>query len=349
MFDDLYPALVLQAARPHKYHRNLHYQLEQVQSPRQIRKVFNEVVNLEYDNNVQSDLGMRYGKLLNPPILCNFTRALITARNMAQAAQLIDLPFQSMGNYFYPYVSRTDQGTQFSIVFPFTPNMSAPLQRFSEESTFLYLLNLFHLVYDSAFRPKALHFSFSKPDYWLDYRETFNCPVFFDSPIAIFEIDTCWQNRTFKTADHTAHQIYLLKCQKFWANSAKDAGTIYRVVCYLMKHHPEAFSIRETAEGLNCSISWLQKKLKEKQLTYRDLCKQVRLTLLEVYILIEDKGIEDTAAALGFSGASGLNRFMQKEIGKSYHSFRKTLREKHAHPVFKSTLKRPALLFSSVE
>ncbi len=323
MLDDIYLRLFL-AVIPDdvKLHSlDIRQLIERNASGLEGNKYYGQLINLVYLQNKRSDIGLKFGQHLRPSTLCDFSRMLMTANTLDQALQLIArLHYIHCASYF-PHIYRHKGKCSIALTYPYKKNIPACQRRFCAEAVFSYALNAVQDCIGSDSSPTTLKFDFEAPDYYEQYSAHFGLRCEFNHPLSIIEFDESILQKPLITASPTLHQMYQNKCFDNWRTSEKLQDFEYRVISYIMLHHPESFNSQQLASKLNISTRGLQKRLSKYGGSFSHLATLARRELTKVYLTQEHQSVDFTAEQLGFQTIAGFRRFFKSEFNQTPSAF----------------------------
>ncbi len=319
MLDDIYLRLFLEIM-PNDLKMNsldVRRLIEQHNEGHHSHSLYGELIKHVYEQDPESTIGLKYGQFLWPSTLCDFSRTLMTADNLGTSIKLIEQYHYILGTSYYPRITRKKGKVSIAITFPYKKKLSIHQRRFCTESLFSYMANTLKETIDQDAAPSLVCFDSPAPSYQKDYKKVFGERLLFNMPLNTMEIDESLLKTPFKTANPTLHHMYLNKCLDHWRSSERLQEFEYRVITYLMLHHPESFVSQNLANKLNISVRGLQKRLNKHGGSFSNLANLARRELAKVYLFQDNQTIDFTAEQLGFQTTSGFRRFFKTEFDQT--------------------------------
>ncbi len=323
MLDDIYVRLFLEVIPDDvKLHSlDIRQLIEQHKAGQDGNSHYGRLINLVYLQNPDSDIGLQFGHFLHPSTLCDFSRMLMTANSLQEGLQLIQRLHYIHGASYFPRIYRHKGKCSIALTYPYKKHINACQRRFCAESVFSYALNAVHDILDAESAPLSVQFDFSPPGYDALYASRFGIQCEFNQPLSIIEFDESLLFKKLSTASPTLHQMYQNKCFDSWRTSEKLQDFEYRVISYIMLHHPESFNSQQLASKLNISTRGLQKRLSKYGGSFSHLATLARRELTKAYLIQEQQSIDFTAEQLGFQTLAGFRRFFKNEFDQTPSEF----------------------------
>ncbi len=322
MFDDIYYSLFLKVIAQDPKLRSLDTkQLLHAKKNKSSSVNCGHLIDLVYQTAPQSNVGLIYGKYLSPSILCDFSRLLLTAENVASYLDIIPRLNHILNPRYFPVITRNNGVVSVSITFPFEKNTPQYLRRFCAESVFLYAINGFREISNGKLEPLVVCLDYPEPSYAHEYQALFGCQVQFNQPLNVIKFSEDIIYKPLDTRNATLHDIYKNKCLHASQTMERDSDFEYRVICNIMRHHPESFNSQNIANRLNISIRGLQKRLNKQGGSYSHLANLARRELAKVYLYNDNHNLEITAEKLGFQTSSGFRKFFKAEFSQTPSEF----------------------------
>ena len=322
MLDDIYYRLFLEVIPQDPKLRGIDiHKLTQIRKHHEPNVKYGHLIDTVYQTNPDSNFGLLYGKYLRPSILCDFSRMLLTAQNFGECLKIIQSLNHILYPRYYPVITRSKGVVSVSITFPFEKNAPQYLRRFCAESVFSYAINGFREISNGKLGPLGVYLDYPEPSYAHEYQALLGCQVHFNHPVNVIKFSEDIIYKPLDTRNATLHDIYKKKCLHTSQAMERDSDFEYRVICNIMRHHPESFNSQNIADRLNISIRGLQKRLNKQGGSYSHLANLARRELAKVYLYDENHNLEITAEKLGFQTSSGLRKFLKSEFSKTPSEF----------------------------
>jgi AraC-like DNA-binding protein len=319
MLDDIYPRLLLEIIPEELKLNSLGSQrlISEHNADHDSNAVYGKLIKSIYTAQPNSNIGIKYGQLLSPSNLCDFSRLLITSQNLRSAFDILENTFFIHGASYYPFISSRKGVTSVSFTFPFKTHVPSPQRRFCAEATFSYIVNAIQETAAPNFKPLKVYFDYEQPSYAQDYHASFGENIQFNAPLCLLEFDEKHLYPTFKSHNIALHKMYLNKCLDNSRVTERQHSFEYKAACFLLQHHPESFTSKKLATMLNISVRGLQKKLNKQELSFSHIANLARRELAKIYLFQKRQSIDYTAEQLGFQTSSGFRRFFKTEFEMS--------------------------------
>ncbi len=284
-------------------------------------RIYADLIRQLYQDDPDSNIGLRFGQHLRPATLCDYSRALMTASRFRDVLKIITQYQYLHGASYFPSVHVADEHISVALTYPFKEEISATQRRFCAESVFSYIMNTLRETVSVDIQPRALCLDYAAPSYASDYLRQFRCPLQYKQPLALLVLDRSLLDRNLSTANTTMHPIYLNTCLDQWRRSPRQRDIQYRAMTQLMHQAPDAFTSQNLAKQLNISVRGLQKRLSKHKESFSQLTARARRELAKIYLYQKRESLEATAEKLGFQTASGFRRFFKTEFGMTPAEF----------------------------
>jgi len=316
MLDQVYPRLVLELVK-NKHLDGIDVNIANglYEADRLNEFIYSELLKLVYKKNTDSSIGLHFGQYLSPSALCDLSRLIVTSKNIVIAFDLLKKYHRQLGTCFFPVISNEKGVFSIALIYPYKSHVSATQRRFCAESTFSYLVNSIRSMGQKNTLDLSATFDYPKPEYFNDYRSTFGEKVFFEQGVSVLRVNVNHLEESISTSDPIMHQVYLSKCLE---NELQFSGeTEFRklVTSTMLMHYPESLHGEYAAELMGMSLRVLQRRLRQDGLTFLNLVNNIRCELAKMYLVVENKGVEETSKKLGFASKSGFLRFFKCQFG----------------------------------
>ncbi|KZZ65505.1 hypothetical protein A3765_05780 [Oleiphilus sp. HI0130] len=294
------------------------------------KNAFGNLIRDIYGADPSSDIGLHYGRLLQPHALCDFSRVLMTASSFKRSLQIINELHYMQGAAYHLTFHESKDRLSIALSYPYKREISQEQRRFCCESIFTYLLNLARSEVSPCITPTRLWLDYEKPVYADEYRDLYGCEPGYDAQLALLEFSTEFSDQALVSGNHTLHNTYMKKCQDSARLAERYWSFDYRTTTHLMRNIPAAFNSEHLSQELSISPRGLQKKLNILNTSFSALCTQARAELVKVFLVQQGKSIEATAELMGFQTTSGFRRFFKTEFGMSVGTFLSQIRERES-------------------
>lgn len=284
-------------------------------------KYFNYLIEFNYSQNIESELGLTFGKNVVALNLCDFFRMINTADTVGDCLNSTVSTYHVLGLSPYPVIKKGARTSTLSIAYPYC-DMTDFARRFTCEVFFSYGLDLFQKSISNNVKPTKIQFDFPEPSYAHKYAEMFDCEIIYDAPLAMIEFETQFLTAPLVEQNKPLHNIYMAKAFEQWRDNKREQSFRYRVITQLMSQHPYNFSSVTLAENMSISTRGLQKRLAAEDCTFSNICKFARRELCKICLFQKGMSLEETASALGFQTQISFRKFFKETFNttpKSYY------------------------------
>jgi len=275
---------------------------------------YGKLIGRVYRHNPHSNIGLEFGKLLQPQTLCDVSQVVASSNDIDSAFRFIEQAFHIHSASYYPTVLRDRGIFSLALIFPFKARVSNFQRRFCVETVFSYAMNMLLTTADPKFRPSRISFDFPKPTYANEYRRIFGDNIRFDAPLNLIEFDELDLKKKISTGNPTLNNMYVKKSVADWRSKRPQTNFEQEAITCMLQNHPESFSCQTLASLMNLSVRGLQKKLKKHEVTFSQIANRTKKELAKIYLIQEKQSLDWTADKLGFQSRSGFNCFFKSEF-----------------------------------
>lgn len=283
-------------------------------------KYFNYLIEFNYLQNPDSELGLVFGKNVVALNLCDFFRMISSADTVGESLDSTVSTYHILGLSPYPVIQKGEDISSLSIAYPYN-HMSEYARRFTCEVFFSYGLDLFQKSISPDIRPTKIFFDFEKPKYAHMYEKLFNCELVYDAPLAIIEFESKMLSAPLINKNKPLHNIYMAKAFEQWRESKREQSFHYRAITQLMSQSPSNFTSAILAENMNISTRGLQKRLAAEDFTFSKITKSARQELCKICLFQKGMNLEETATALGFQTQISFRKFFKEVFNTTPKSY----------------------------
>jgi AraC-like DNA-binding protein len=297
-------------------------------------KYFSYLIEFNYTQNINSKLGLTFGKNVVALNLCDFFRMINSAETIEECLNDTVNSYHILGLRPYPMMQKGPKTTSLSISYPYDDKPCEFVSRFTCEVFFTYGLDLLQKSISKDIKPTRIFFDFPKPNYSEKYDELFGCEITYDAPLSLIEFDSILLNATLPSHNKPLHNIYMTKAFEKWRDTKRSQSFRYRATTHLMSQSPYNFSSSNLASNMNISTRGLQKRLASEDCSYSQLCKSARRELTKICLFQKGMDLEETANILGFQTQISFRKFFKEVFG-------------HTPKVYLSSISKEELLESA--
>jgi AraC-like DNA-binding protein len=171
--------------------------------------------------------------------------------------------------------------------------------------------------------PALTEFALPPPPYAKAAATALGCPVRFDQPVSELHYPRAWLDRAPQLANPIAAAQMSDTCAQMLGQLQRAEGMSHRV-CEELTRTPGRFPDMEAVANTLCMTSRsLRRKLEAEGTSYQALLDGVRQSLARDYLNNSFLGIDDIAAALGFSDAPAFRHAFKRWTGSTPAAFRR--------------------------
>lgn len=211
---------------------------------------------------------------------------------------------------------------QTSIIFKVDPRTF--YTPFSMEVIFSRFLTTIQQILGKPVKPDSARFEHPKPDYVEEYYQLFGENVFFEQPESALVFPTPLLNQKISYRNEYLESFLTQHAETLMEQlaSQKSFGIQVRQVIVNQLYTGQV-DVEMVSQSLQISRSTLFRKLREENLTFKEILKETRRELAKDYLKDNNFSIAEIAFLLGFSDPSAFNRAFKKWERTSPIQFRK--------------------------
>ena len=151
-------------------------------------------------------------------------------------------------------------------------------------------------------------------------------------PISISDLGTCmlWKSESSRQplpyGDNDLHQFYVVQCEEISARSSFEdpfLDRVSRVIEATLAVKPEEVSLEQTAKTLGVSVRTLQRRLGDRDMSFREISDMTRQKLAELFLRDGSIPIADISYRLGYSEPAGFYHAFHRWLGVSPNEYRR--------------------------
>lgn len=174
-----------------------------------------------------------------------------------------------------------------------------------------------------GFHPNRICLTHPEPEDTGPFYALFHCPIQFSAPDNRFCVDLADADRPLSTANPLLEQINDRLMIGALAKLEQD-DIVEKVKVEIIRQLPSGrISDDKVAEALNMHVRTLQRRLQEKETTFKSLMVEVRRELAEAYLRNNQLSLQEISFLLGFSDMSAFTHAFKRWTGKPPSHFRR--------------------------
>lgn len=215
---------------------------------------------------------------------------------------------------------------EYSIIFKVEPeSFYTP---FSMEIIFSRFLTTIQQILGKQIKPQSAYFKHAKPGYVEEYHRLFGQNVLFDQPECSLTLSTDLLDYEISYRNEYLETFLTQHAEKLMEKLTDEKSFGLKVKRVIVSHlYSGQVDIEMVSRSLQVSRSTLFRKLKEENLTFKEILKETRRELARDYLKDREITIAEIAFLLGFSDPSAFNRAFKSWEKISPIRFRKNLLE----------------------
>ena len=195
--------------------------------------------------------------------------------------------------------------------------------RLSNEATIASIASISREVCTKDFNPKAVYFKHPKPETADNHKRYFGCPVYFNSNKDALLVSHAMLKTPNRLGDKSISGFFD-KHLESEVRELKDEETLDQLVCkQITRSLSEGVpTVMDLARHFGMSSRSLQRKLADRNLTYRILVERSRRLLAQKLLQQTDYSLAEVAFMTGFSEQSAFARAFKRWKGETPRSYR---------------------------
>ncbi len=169
----------------------------------------------------------------------------------------------------------------------------------------------------------VLNMTVAAPEKQPEYLAHLNSDVCFDQPRMELCVPSSWMNLPFGQADEALGQAATELCEsELRALQPKDI--VARLLETIRNIEGQKPSLEDMAADMYMSVSTLQRRLKEQDVTFQQLKSEARLLQAKELLVNSSLALDEVASRLGFSDSSNFSKSFKSWTGLTPIAFRNT-------------------------
>ena len=195
--------------------------------------------------------------------------------------------------------------------------------RLSNEQTVVAIAQISREVSPRGFAPEAVYFKHPSPGSTAAYEEYFGCPVYYGADRDALRVSDATLATPNRLGDPTISQFFDAHMETELGELSDDSGLDKRVRIQISQSLSEGVpTLAEIAFRMGMSSRTLQRRLSEKDLSFKTLIDESRRQLAERLLNQTEYSLNEIAFLTGFSEQSAFNRAFKRWAGMTPRSYR---------------------------
>ncbi len=183
-------------------------------------------------------------------------------------------------------------------------------------------MDLFRLLFHPTWSPDAVYFSHSPPPDIKPYKKRFGCPVFFNWESSFTTFDAAVLDTPISEANPQLHRVLEAQLNTMQAKFPDDfCGQVRHLIQQAMTTGD--CSIERVANSLAINKRTLQRKLKNHNVSYKELLEEVRFNIARAYLLESSGSLTALADMLCYSELSAFSNAFRHRYKVSPREWKK--------------------------
>ncbi len=257
-----------------------------------------------------------------------YAMLLMSCATVYEAVQL-GIRYQEM-SYLFSRMSFSMDGEHAALILEPCP-LPAELQRFIIDrdvaGTFQFL-SLMQTLLGQQTRPLRVDIPYPEPAEAAFYRQLFQCPVQFGSPVARFVIPASLLRQPLPNANRTALALYRQQCDELLQQrrQIRTGALAEQVKKHLQLFHAGFPDVAECAATFGYSERQFRRLLQQENQRYQQLLDEVRHAKACHVLTTSQHSVEQITLQLGYTEAAAFIRAFRKWQGETPAQYRKRVR-----------------------
>lgn len=267
-------------------------------------------------------LGLHLGQTLGPRHIGVLGYVVMASQNLGQALERLHR-YQRLIYDVTPLEVRT-RGSAIELVWDAEHGRPGPLV---DETAITVLVHLCRRLSGQALAPQRIAFINPWPDDTRPYEDYFGCPVAFDQPETVIQMDMAVLMQPLHTADPAMLGMLEEQADALLAQLPTQSPLVDEVRRRIGRMLPEQNpDIATVAAGMALSVRSLQRQLSAADTSFLQELAAVRREIAERYLRETRLGLVDIALLLGYSEHSTFTRSFIRWTGMTPLDYRRQQR-----------------------
>jgi AraC-like DNA-binding protein len=261
--------------------------------------------------------GLDVAEQIHPTTFYALGFAWLASRSLVDAFRRLERYHDIISTGADVQVSKTRDAYGVSIASFTTP----PAPRWALDTFIASVVGLCRAVHGSSFAPMRVELPREEPVASQRYIDFFRCPVVFDAPRGLIEVDRSTAEQPLASANRELAEVNDEVAMQYLArlDRSKVSG---KVRSALIEHLPAGEPSQQIiAKALDTSVRTLQRRLSDEQTSYKELLDNTRHHLALSYIKQKHFPVGEIAYLLGFADPSNFSRAFKRWTGHAPSSY----------------------------
>ena len=285
---------------------------------------YNRLIRNALDITQDTALGLHLGRAVNLTIFGAFGYALMSSKTLRDAADVF-IKYQELPGQL-SMISSEQDGHDLVIRFkPLYPFEDKVLIYAIEEvmSTTYYGMKF---LINQGINLKKIRLTYPAPGHARLYEEMFRCPVRFMELENSMRFDASYFDMPVSSADNNVYEYCTHFCDKILKGRKNPDPFVENIRNIIMTSLDRYIKIKEMARELGISIRSLNRRLQERNTSYKKIMNEVRSDLSIKYLENTNLSIDQISDLIGFSETTAFRKAFKAWTGISPSKHRKTVR-----------------------
>jgi len=284
---------------------------------------YRRIITNALDVTKDSGLGLKLGRSINPAMFGIFGYALMSSKTLKDAANVF-LKYQELPGQLTRISMLQDDSDMVILFDPLYPFEDGLLCYAIEEVLSTTYYGIIFLV-NKNISPMEICLSYPAPKHAGLYKEMFKCPVRFMASQNHIRLDARIFNLPVHTANPGIYEYSTRYCEEM-LRGLKKSDQFIDSVRNIILTSPGCFpKAGEIAGNLAMSIRSLNRRLQERNTSYKKIVDEIRSDLSKRYLSNTNLSIDQISDLVGFSEATAFRKTFKRWTGRSAAQYRKEI------------------------
>jgi len=271
-----------------------------------------------------SALGLKLGQTVNLAMFGAFGYALMSSKTLKDAADIF-LKYQDLPGQLTRISTKQGDSEwiiQFEPLYPFDDHVLVYAIEEVLSTTYYGISFLVNQEVDLT----EVCLNYPAPEHARLYEEMFHCPVRFMASGNYMSLDARFFNLPVITANRSVYEYCTKFCEEMLEGLKKSDQFVDQIRNIIMTSISRFLKIGEMARELGMSTRSLNRRLQERNISYKKILNEVRVDLSKRYLKNTNLSIDQIADLVGFSETTAFRKAFKIWAGISPSKQRKVNR-----------------------